>query len=118
MAMTMSEYQRLAGRTINHNLRERELELHALHGLAGEVGEIHSLFQKVYQGHALFGGDVLKELGDLMWFVAELATAEGFDLDYVAQTNIDKLRKRYPDGFDEDRSVNRPEYQHGKERTE
>lgn len=108
--MTLNEYQRLAARTINTNLSNADLEMHALHGLAGEVGEIHSLFQKVYQGHPMFVGDMMKELGDLLWFAAELCTANQTSLEEVAQKNIDKLKKRYPEGFSEERSVNREAY--------
>lgn len=108
--MNMNEYQRLAGRTINTGLSNGEMELHALHGMAGEVGEIHSLYQKVYQGHAMFSGDLIKEMGDLLWFIAELATAHGLSLDDIANQNIEKLKKRYPEGFDTDRSVNREAY--------
>ena len=44
-----------------------------------------------------------------MWFIAEYCTAHGWSLDDVAQTNIDKLKKRYPDGFDAEHSLNRAE---------
>ena len=47
--MNMNHYQELADRTINPKLNNNEMTMHALHGLAGEVGEVHSLFQKVYQ---------------------------------------------------------------------
>ena len=40
--MTGSEYQLLASRTINNNLTKYEQEKHALHGLVGEIGELHS----------------------------------------------------------------------------
>ena len=49
--MRANEYQQLAARTINHDLNNQVIEEHALFGMAGEVGEIHSLYQKVYQGH-------------------------------------------------------------------
>ena len=53
----------------------------------------------------------MKELGDALWFLAEIATAMGVTLDEIAAMNISKLMKRYPDGFSEERSVNREEYQ-------
>lgn len=105
--MTGNEYQRKAGRTINAGLMWFELIQHALHGLAGEVGEIHSIYQKQYQGHSIDDNHLKKELGDLMWFVAEFCTANGFDLDEIMELNIQKLMKRYPDGFEADRSLNR-----------
>ena len=105
--MEMNDYQRLASRTINKDLTREEIEIHALHGLSGEVGELHSLYQKMYQGHDFNADHARKELGDLLWFVAEYCTARGWNLREVAQENIDKLRSRYPDGFDCDHSLHR-----------
>ena len=105
--MTLNEYQGLAARTINEELKPREKELHALHGLCAEVGEIHGIFQKFYQGHPVDEGTLIKEVGDLMWFVAELCTTEGWSLDDVAKMNIEKLKRRYPGGFDTERSIHR-----------
>ena len=107
--MTGNEYQKLAARTMNGSLTRKETVLHALHGLAGEVGEIHSLYQKTYQGHTFDIKHELKELGDLLWFIAELCTVSGYELDQVMQLNIDKLKQRYPEGFSEDKSINRLE---------
>lgn len=107
--MTANEYQLLAARTINHNLFPSQLEMHALHGMVGEIGELHGLYQKVYQGHAFDPEHAKKELGDLAWFMAEYCTACRWDLDEIFQMNIDKLRARYPDGFDADHSLHRAE---------
>ena len=107
--MTGNEYQILAARTINHKLNATQKELHALHLMASEVGEIHGLYQKVYQGHDFNTDDVKKELGDLLWGIAEFCTANGFEMDKIMELNIEKLRKRYPDGFSEERSLNREE---------
>lgn len=105
--MNMNQYQALASRTINKELRPEEALLHALHGMASEVGEIHGIFQKCYQGHELKEEHLIKEVGDLLWFVAEFCTAIDVDLEAVARTNIDKLMKRYPDGFAAENSLNR-----------
>lgn len=105
--MTLNEYQELAARTINQDLKPRMKEMHALHGLSAEVGEIHGIFQKFYQGHPIDEGTLKKEVGDLLWFIAELCTVEYWNLDDVARMNIDKLRRRYPDGFDAERSLHR-----------
>ena len=51
----------------------------------------------------------MKELGDLLWFVAEYCTAMGWTLEDVAMTNIEKLVKRYPGGFKIEQSLNREE---------
>lgn len=104
---TFDEYQREAARTIGEDLMPFEVASHALHGMVAEIGEIHSLFQKVYQGHELDMEHLQKELGDLLWFVAEYCTAENWSLSDIARMNIDKLRARYPDGFDARRSRHR-----------
>lgn len=105
--MTGKEYQDLAGRTINDELYDYEMEMHALCGMVGEIGEIHSLYQKTYQGHIFEEEHAKKELGDLMWFIAEYCTAMNWELDEIMEMNIDKLRKRYPDGFKSEQSLNR-----------
>lgn len=107
--MRINEYQTLAARTINKNLTDVEMILHALHGLSAEVGELHGIYQKSYQGHEVNPDDVKKEVGDIMWMVAEFCTAKGWELEDICQMNIDKLRRRYPQGFSEERSVHRTE---------
>lgn len=107
--MEINEYQKLAARTINSQLSYEEQVNHALHGMVGEVGELHSLYQKKYQGHDFDENHAKKEVGDLLWFIGEYCTAMGWSMDEVAQTNINKLRARYPEGFESDRSLNRVE---------
>ena len=108
--MTGNEYQKLAARTINSALHPVHVEFHALHGMVGEIGELHSIYQKRYQGH-LENSDEhrKKEVGDLLWFIAEYCTACGWKLEDIMEINIDKLRARYPDGFDADHSLHRAE---------
>ena len=106
--MNFDEYQGLARRTQNQDLTRHERRDHALCGLAAEVGEIHGLYQKTYQGHQLSPARVEEELGDLLWFAAELCDVLGVSMERVAEANIGKLRARYPEGFDAGRSVNRP----------
>lgn len=107
--MQMNEYQKAAARSINPALYPEQVLHHALHGMSGEVGEIHSIYQKSYQGHEIDTDHVKKELGDLLWFIAEYCTAMGWALEEVAQMNIDKLKARYPEGFSEDKSLHRKE---------
>lgn len=102
-------YQKLASRTINKELDKGELEMHALHGMISEIGELHGLYQKAYQGHKFNPDHAFKELGDLLWFIAEYCTARGWDLSEVMSANIEKLRARYPEGFDTDHSLHRVE---------
>ena len=107
--MTIKEYQQLAARTIRKGAKSREMRMHALHGMVGEIGEIHSIFQKAYQGHPVNLIHLSREVGDLAWFMAELCTAYGWDMDYIFSQNIEKLKARYPDGFDAEKSMHRQE---------
>ena len=107
--MTGNEYQYLASRTINTNLTVRDMELHAMHGMAGEIGELHSIYQKEYQGHDVELEHIKKELGDLLWFIAEYCTSYDWNLEEIMQMNIDKLKARYPEGFECEKSLNRKE---------
>ncbi len=107
--MTGNEYQVLAARTINEELMNWQQELHALHGMVGEIGEIHSIYQKAYQGHDASDEHLQKEVGDLLWFIAEYCTANDWNLEDIMQMNIDKLKARFPEGFEVDKSLNRAE---------
>ena len=107
--MEAREFQEKAARTINPNLYDYEIEQHALHGMASEIGELHGLYQKAYQGHKFDEEHAQKELGDLLWFVAEYCTAMNWDLGLIMMKNIAKLAARYPDGFKEEDSLNREE---------
>lgn len=109
LPMTANEYQRLAARTINYELDDAEKAEHALHGMVGEIGEIHSIYQKYFQGHEIDIDHLMKETGDLLWFIAEYCTAHGWNLEDVMQMNIDKLKARFPEGFEADKSLNRKE---------
>lgn len=105
--MTGNEYQKLAMRTCNVNDNNVDMLCHGVFGLTSEAGEVAGLLQKVYQGHEFDKEHMKKELGDCMWMIAEICTALDFSLDDVMQTNIDKLKARYPDGFDPDKSLHR-----------
>ena len=105
--MLGNEYQDLAARTINQELYDYEVEMHALHGMSGEIGELQSMYQKVYQGHVFEEEHAKKELGDLLWFIAEYCTAMNWNLEDIMLMNITKLMKRYPDGFKSEQSLNR-----------
>lgn len=108
--MTINEYQALAMRTSNKDLSPDYHLLNGALGLAGESGEIADLVKKNWmQGHELDVEHVAKELGDVCWYIAETATAIGCDLETIMKMNIEKLKKRYPDGFDSERSQHRAE---------
>lgn len=108
--MTILEYQALAARTSNKNLSPDYHLLNGALGLAGESGEVADLVKKNWmQGHVLDIEHVAKELGDICWYIAETATAIGYDLETILKMNIEKLQKRYPEGFSSERSQNRNE---------
>lgn len=107
--MRFEEYQSAAARTIRKDMLDWEIESHALHGMVAEIGELHGIYQKVYQMHPAQDEHLQKELGDLLWFIAEYCTARGWDMGEIARMNIDKLLARYPDGFDADKSLHRKE---------
>ena len=106
--MKANEYQKLASRTIGKISRLGQ-ERHALHGMVSEIGELHGIYQKTYQGHYFDREHAKKELGDLLWFIAEYCTANEWELEEIMQMNIDKLKARYPNGFEVERSLNRAE---------
>ena len=107
--MTGNEYQELAARTIDKKLLGYEQVMHSLHGMASEIGELHGIYQKEVQGHPFDKDHAKKEVGDILWFVAEYCSAMGWNLEDVMQLNIDKLKARYPEGFDSEHSLNRKE---------
>jgi NTP pyrophosphatase (non-canonical NTP hydrolase) len=111
--MTFDDYQRQAQRTSNTIGMNAKIENGCM-GLCGEAGECMDILKKhKYQGHDLDRDKLIDEAGDVMWYLAELATGLGVSLDDIAQHNIDKLWCRFPEGFDSIRSIRRPEYEEG-----
>lgn len=106
--MTGNEYQKLALRTARKDLDSTQLLLNGALGLAGESGEVVDAVKKhLFQEHWLDRTHLIKELGDICWYLAIAAEALDTDLDTIFQMNIDKLKARYPDGFEAERSINR-----------
>lgn len=108
--MTGSEYQELAMRTCNIPYDNKKDRLHhAVFELTSEAGEVAGILQKTYQGHEFDTRHLMLELGDCLWGIAEACTALDVNLDMVMQMNIDKLKARYPEGFDVEHSLHRKE---------
>ena len=106
--MTINEYQKEALRTASGMNKEYPLILNGVLGLGGESGECLDIVKKhLFQGHELDKEHLAEELGDVAWYLAVSAHAIGMDLESILQGNVDKLRKRYPDGFDQERSLHR-----------
>lgn len=104
--MQINEYQKLAMTTLNPELSKKDVLINSVMGLCGESGEAIDIVKKwLAQGHELDREHLAKELGDIAWYLAEAATALDMDLDDICKANIEKLRKRYPEGFDTNRSL-------------
>lgn len=108
--MTINEYQKLAMTTLNPNLDRKDVLINGVMGLCGESGEAIDIVKKwLAQGHELDKEKLAKELGDIAWYLAETAYALDLSLEEVLEGNIQKLKKRYPEGFDRARSIAREE---------
>lgn len=106
--MTINEYQTLAMKTLNPALDKKQVLINSVMGLCGESGEAIDIVKKwLHQGHALDKDRLIKELGDVAWYLAEAATALGVDLESILSANIEKLKSRYPEGFSADKSQHR-----------
>lgn len=105
--MEINEYQKLALRTANSN-KSDDLILDGILGLCGETGEVSDHIKKyMFQGHELDQDKLVNELGDVCWYIAILASGLNVDLETVMKKNIEKLQRRYPDGFDTEKSLHR-----------
>lgn len=111
---SLDEYQKLSertsgfrGYTFDSDEGEKRLCVASL-GIAGEAGEVIEHVKKVVgHGHALDLTKVSKELGDLLYYVAEVASCLGLSLSDIASENVEKLKERYPQGFSSAASINR-----------
>ena len=106
--MTINEYQKLAMKTLNRELNTKDILINSVMGLCGESGEAIDIVKKwLAQGHELDKKHLVEELGDIAWYLAEAATALDISLEEILQSNIDKLKRRYPEGFETEKSQNR-----------
>lgn len=113
MINNISDYQELAARTLidapNFEIPDNHIMLawNAL-GLAGEAGEVADTIKKaVFHQHGFDTAVIAKELGDVLWYVAALCTNLDINMAAVMNENIEKLKKRYPDGWNSADSVKR-----------
>lgn len=123
--MLINEYQTLAMRTndeLNTTRIMNALEnfvlvpgspdtgdlLNGALGLTGEAGEVADIIKKhIFHGHDLDTDALIKEIGDVCWYIALLCTAIGESMESVMKKNIEKLKTRYPEGFSSEASINR-----------
>ena len=109
-ALTAGAYQRDAMTLLNPAIPREDVLLNAVMGLCGEAGEAIDLVKKQrFQGHPLDRDALVRELGDIAWYLAEAAQGLGVPLEDILRRNLDKLHQRYPQGFTPEQSVHRRE---------
>ncbi len=97
--MNLSEYQKLCLRTAgNEENKEKEIMCWGL-GIAGEAGDVAGCIKKTYSHNNDQIAGIKENLGDTLWYMAMICNFYGWNLEDVMQENVDKLKKRYPDGF-------------------
>ena len=106
--MEANKYQELAMITLNKELTKKDMLVNGVMGLNGESGEVIDVVKKhLFQGHELDKDKIIKELGDVMWYVAEVCSSLDITLNEILEKNIEKLQKRYKNGFSVNESINR-----------
>lgn len=106
--MNINDYQKEAMKTLNPELNKKDILINSVMGLCGESGEAIDIVKKcLMQGHDFNQDHLIKELGDIAWYLAEAATALDIPLETILQENLNKLHKRYPDWFNVNASINR-----------
>lgn len=106
-ALTFNQYQISSGRTDNH-ADQKEAMTNFAFGICGEAGEVVDLVKKfIFHGHPIDKDKFKLELGDQLWYISRMAAWAGLTLEEVAKANIEKLMARYPDGFSQEKSINR-----------
>ena len=106
--MEIREFQKLSTRTLNMELSKEQLISNMIFGANGELGEVTDILKKhLFHSHKLDQGHLAEEIGDVMFYLVNLATIFNFNMEDILQANVHKLKKRYPHEFDIDRSINR-----------
>ena len=106
--MDFETYRRDVFRTVRPETPERERILIAALRLCGESGEVAENVKKsLFQGHPLETSALRDELGDVLWYFVFLCDTVGLTVEDVMEANVAKRRKRYPDGFSSERSIQR-----------
>jgi NTP pyrophosphatase (non-canonical NTP hydrolase) len=105
----VGEVDRYQSKAMRTAIQEgKDLMINGCLGLSGEVGEVVDIVKKhLYQGHELDKDKIKNELGDVCWYIATLAESMNIKFSDILKGNIEKLEKRYPDGFEKERSISR-----------
>lgn len=106
--MDIREFQRVSTRTLNKELSKEQQVSNMIFGANGELGEVTDILKKhLYQGHRIDKQHLAEEIGDTLFYIVNLCTVYNLDVEDILQANVDKLKKRFPNGFDAERSINR-----------
>ena len=106
--MDLNNFQEVSVRTMNDELTFEQKVTNCLMGIQGETGELADIFKKhIYQGHDLDLEHVEEELGDVMFYIVNLATLMGINMEAAIERNFEKLLKRFPNGFSVEDSIAR-----------
>ncbi len=108
--MDWEQYRQDVFRTVRPDLEAKDRLLSGALGLCGEAGEVADQLKKhFFHGHPLDQAKLSSELGDVLWYWVLLCDTLGLSMESVVAGNVEKLRRRYPDGFSTEHSINRPE---------
>lgn len=106
--MEIREFQRVSTRTLNKELSKEQQVSNMIFGANGELGEVTDILKKhLYQGHRIDKQHLAEEIGDTLFYIVNLCTIYNLDVEDILQANVDKLKKRFPNGFESNRSINR-----------
>ena len=99
--MELKEYQKLCKKTAK-NFDDKDKEILTLGlGIAGEAGDVAGCIKKTFSHGDDQESGIRENLGDVMWYVAMIGDFFGWDLEDIMKENIEKLRRRHPEGFSE-----------------
>ncbi len=98
--MNFQDYQEAAALTAGEHADPKLQIANYVMGLAGESGElIDALKKQLFHGRPASKAHLESEIGDVLWYLSNLARVLNIDLERAAENNLVKLRRRYPDGF-------------------
>ena len=109
--MKVNKYQKLAGRTLINSpdfkiTDEQVMLIWNTIGLVGEAGEVAELAKKgIFHQQGIDINKWKKELGDVLWYVAAICSKLNISMEEVMIHNIEKLKIRFPDGYDSKRTI-------------
>ena len=105
--MNLNEYQNECLRTLPE-LNKKDTVINGVLGMNGESGEVADELKKyLFHGHDYNEDKLVEEIGDVLWYIATTLSGLGVTMEECAKRNIDKLKRRYPIGFDANKSKSR-----------